>query len=580
MMKTKKIWKILGICIGIAAIIGVTFVRFIPSITNYELVSIVLLVFVCGWKLVIPVAKGRFDRFCMLECLCWLACIVAIYSTLTQGQTEIHSDIATASLLSKSQAKYHSIFPVSWNYGNGEIWVLSINTFVFPFCLIMKNQVLARLLGSVVFILLAVLAVRWVGSTLGHKMYLIAIPVLFVSLRGAYDIILYQAAYTGPIIWILICPLLLYRAMIADEKINVKYMVFYSILTCLLCMSGTRNFAELVLPLFGGMILLLYMDIREKDKICWQVLIRKICTKGSLIVAPAILGFGIYKWLCSWHNVNNTYRNALELADSVQEVMENFRKMIENLLLAFGYDGGQPALSSGTICSMISVIFCVMFIYVVPILQARKIKSENLFFQFYFWFAMVHNAIMMILVVFFGKLEERYLYTTVFTFLFISSHYIMKYWIEHKNFRKHIYCVLFSGAVMIEMMCMANISLGWTTRLTERRQISVEIEERGLTKGYATYWNAYANELYSDMRISFGAVEFIEETIEPYDWLVDNKVYEKTDGESFLMLTDYEIENENQAAVEKVKECCIDQFRVGDEYTVYVFDYDIQGRME
>ena len=94
-----------------------------------------------------------------------------------------------------------------------------------------------------------------------------------------------------------------------------------------------------------------------------------------------------------------------------------------------------------------------------------------------------------------------------------------------------------------------------------------------MTKGYATYWNAYCNEVYSDFRISFGGINLTESGIEPHLWLVDSDVYKKEDTHTFLLLTS--VENDwyiarGQYFFEKP----IDSFIINDMY-VHVFDYDI-----
>ena len=60
--------------------------------------------------------KRKLDIEKVLRIVCFMTIAVACYSILTYGQTDIHSDTATATLLAQSQIRNQSLFPISWNY--------------------------------------------------------------------------------------------------------------------------------------------------------------------------------------------------------------------------------------------------------------------------------------------------------------------------------------------------------------------------------------------------------------------------------------------------------------------------------
>lgn len=106
-----------------------------------------------------------------------------------------------------------------------------------------------------------------------------------------------------------------------------------------------------------------------------------------------------------------------------------------------------------------------------------------------------------------------------------------------------------------------------------KKEFNQELISHGLTKGYATYWNAYSNEVYSDLQISFGGVSIYENSITPFYWLVDSDVYEAEDKNTFLLLN----KEENDMINYNLSNICgepIENFIVQGMY-VYVFDHDI-----
>lgn len=70
-----------------------------------------------------------------------------------------------------------------------------------------------------------------------------------------------------------------------------------------------------------------------------------------------------------------------------------------------------------------------------------------------------------------------------------------------------------------------------------------------LTKGYATYWNAYNNVIYSNFDLEIGAVRIDYNDIQPRYWLADADYFsvDKNLDKSFLILIGSELENYHYA---------------------------------
>lgn len=545
------------------------------GISKYEIVFVLVCGFVLVKNLIYPIVKRNFCEVDILKCLCGFAVASLLYSIMTYGQLNIDSDTASATLLAKSQMENHTLFPATWNYANGDLWVISTNIFVLPFVALLKNQVAARMLGSALFCVVTFLAIRFASKEYEKDCYLIIIPLIFLCMRETYIMLLYQAAYVGPLLWIVLCPVVLYRAVIKDTK--KQYLLLNIVLMVVLSMAGIRNLAEIVLPLWGSAIIFEYVNI-NKNNINKKLGTR--CAKISVaILVPAIIGCGINQWLCSWHNMNNTELNRIVFSNSVDQCFINIGILFKNLFITFGYNGGKELISMEGICNMISITLCILIIFIIPILQIKKLKEESKFVNYAFWFMIVHNMIMIIMAVLFDKVTTRYIYTSIFCTTLVSSRYIMKYFIKQINYRKFIWIGLFGFVIMFESITLLSYSRGWRTEVMQKREITAELQKRGLNKGYATYWNAYNNQIYSDSHIIFGGIYLQEDAVTPMLWLVDGKVFEKEEKNSFLLLTQSENENLSKEVSSKIHDNAIDIY-ANDKYVVYIYDYDIKGQIQ
>lgn len=570
------------------------YLKFREPWSAYEFLFLGAISAVIFEMLVIPVYKKKcLQTDDLLKTVCFAAVAVAAYSILTYGQTDIHSDTATATILAESIRKHHSLFPKTWNYANGDIWVLSINLPVMLAMCFISNQSLARTVGSLIWVCLAMVGVVYQSRKMfKDKSWMLSVPIFGVFLFNMGDVMLYQAAYTGQLLWISVCTTLLYFIYkMYDEKKAGKYLIGYGILMILLVMSGIRLLAEQAVPALGAVVVVLYWEIWNKENIDWKKISRKLSYMCLAVLVPSGMGYGIYKWLCSWHNVNFTENSQTIFVDSLGTVADNLVKTVLALFECFGFSGNIPLVSVLGIRNMISIIICVILCFVIPFLQWRCIEKEADSVRFFYVFGILHNLIMYILAVFLGKNEARYLLTSIMVFVIISARYIYKYWIKQDNLNQYVWSGLFTVATVVMCIGIGEKSINWANIVREEKNFSQELEQYGVKKGYASYWNAYTNEIYSDLKISFGAVLVSTNGISPQKWLVDDATYAYRDGiRSCLILN----ENENALIsknisllfgepVEILKKTKIlgpiNTTLEDSEVHVYIFDHDIAHDM-
>lgn len=571
-------------CILVSAAVNmiIEFVRLCGGLgwTTYEyfLADVELSIFLS--IIVIPVAdKVKVTAEAVLHAVCLMAVAAAVYSTLTYGQANIHSDTAIATILAQSQMRYGSMFPESWCYANGELWVLAMNIFVMPFSAVLHNQSLARALGSVLLIFMAMGGIFYQSrESFQDQSWMLGIPVFLLFLHGpgvwngSADMILYQAAYTGPMLWMTVnCTLACSIFLRKNRKWETALL---AVLLMLLCMGGIRYVAESVLPLWGACMVVLYMQNQKAVRI-------RDCRDGfqravglSLVIGlPSAAGWFLYRRLCAVHILINTGNNATQFVGSLNDCWNNLIVAFLNMFSNFGFLGNAELFTVDGIRNMVSVFACILIVFVIPVLQLRRLREENEAVVFFCVFGVLHNIIMFLLAVFFGKISDNYLLTFIYVFIIISARYVMAYWLRPQNLQKVAYLFIFIASVTVQCMAVLKQSSGWVVSLEEKKAFAQELVSHGLHKGYATFWNAYANEVYSDLQLHIGGIVVGEDDIVPYRWLVDLNIFQAEDTDTFLLLSP----EENDAIGNSLPALYGDPmqvFSVNDMY-VYVFDHDI-----
>lgn len=539
-----------------------------------------------------------------------LAAITTTYSILTYGLTHITSDCATSYLLSKSIAENGSLFPASWNSANGEIWFLNSPLMALPFNLLMANKPLARMIGSVIAVATTCLGMAWFSKRVyKDSSYLVSIPLFLIFVTGttAADADLYQAAYTFILLWLVVCPGLFYFLFYDYQKDLLKkhwlHLALYAVITVGLLMGGNRYLAEQTLPLILTVLTMVYFQLKAEkvgssdsgfDTKAELGLLKKGCLKAlislAIICLPSLIGRGIYNWLNSTRYLNESGTNGIKFVDSVSDLFSNLLRAIQNLYIDFGFTGSVSVTSTAGLRNMVSIIICTIICIIIPILAYKQFDEEDEAGKFYLVFAFWHNLILLTVVICCGKTHERWILTVILVDLIIAARYIYRNWLSAKDLSRYFWTCCFVLASLVEMLYMVKLSDGYKDIYANERNVANQLIEHGLTKGYASFWNAYSTEVYTDGQVEFAGIRVQEDKLFSYYWLVDNSRFEITDGPTFLMLT----EEENAAFADYIHSTLgqeteaftienaymYSDLNLGNGYVytnlyVYVFDYDI-----
>ncbi len=557
--------------------------------TVYELLFIFyefgcLLVFL--YTLITGKAKLRIMP--LLELSCFMLFGIAAYSTLTYGQASIHGDTAIATLLSQAELKYRSLLPRSWVYANGDLWILDTQLATLPFTLILKNQSLARMLGTLVMMILGALGLYLLDRYLLHSgSHLISIPVLFVfffggnyTLMWGNDHIIYQASYTC---WLFLIPaiLILTYHVISNDVIKESkgriYLAIYLIFAVICYARGVRAAAELMIPVAGASLLL--GQIRDP-----KLITKKKLFDMALVFIPMILGLLIYKAILATHIVNISSTSSAVFVASQEEMLTNLVTAFRNLFNIFGFNKGVAAASVEGLADLVAIFCCLLFVFVFPALEISKLREEEEGFVFFFIFAMIHNGLMLIATICFsGKTSPSHILSFVLVSVMLSSHYVMKHLMTVKDTGK-IFCILFLIASLIMGSQLALKSRGWTGKLADRRYAAEVLMEHGLSDymGYGTFWNIYPLSIYSNLKLDVAAIGYSDLAVglTPHANLVDiNKYSPQPDKKGAYILLNYNENEELGGTLESVIGECSEKFTIGEDH-IYVWDHDICSYLE
>ncbi len=504
----------------------------------------------------------------LLKLTAFMAFGTAVFSTLTYGQANIHSDTAMASYLVQAQIKHVSLIPKSWYYTNGDIIFLDNVLTILPFELLLKDQVLARMMGSaLIMILAAVSLVIFDKKMLKSGAYVIAIPVIFVFLFGGNyylmwgnDFINYQACITS---WLIMIPLMLglsYHLFVKRER-SIPLYILYAVLSVLLYIRGLRAIAELLMPLLGAYAVFWYFG-KKKDPL------------AILFVLPPFIGCLLYKVVSSTHSVIFSDVGGTVFAGSQDRVFENILKVFRNMFDIFGYNPDVELASVMGLANITAFLSCLILVFVLPLLQFIKWREETEEVRFFLLFVFLHNLEMFISTVFFDKSFPSHIFTFVLMSVLVSAHYIMKHLFETE---KVLYGFGFMILCIIMSLQLGLMSRGWAAKVAEKRAVADILIEHGLDKckGYGGFWNIYPLGIYSDLRLDVAAIgnSDIGVALTPYRFLVDSDRFVSEDRGSYIIFN-YNENEELGATVESVYGECTEKFEIGESH-VYVWDYDI-----
>ena len=417
-------------------------------------------------------------------------CVVCItaYTLVTYGQTYLHSDTEASLRYYNSMVSSGQLFPDTWNYNNSELYTsyLIFNLSYIMYTLV-NNVIIARVIASVIVLAITVISVIWFSKVfLKNESWVISIPLFFVFIRSnnSREMILWETEYINIIIAFTLVFGITYMILFRSKKLYL--VILNCIFLVMLTASGTRYLAEYILPYFAATVLILFIEKRLLGKENMIVNIKNIMLA---IIIPALIGYGFYAYICSNHLMDSgTYYNEIEIVRSIGEIVNNIRFTGKNLINIFGYNKDAGALNN-----VVAIIVAVAIFFIGPVLECLNFKKFSHEKKTLILFGVIHNILLLGVIIVATKLIERYLLSSVFIAILFSADYIYSLCFDDNKKVKYIFIPLFMALTVllsINLASISNVNGGWKEVLASQKNVGDILAKKGITKGYASYWNA------------------------------------------------------------------------------------------
>ena len=476
--------------------------------------------------------KDRYDLFVkfLLIAVAIISLFAAIYMNLTFGRSAINSDSEGAYRFFRSIEKTHSLYPKTWNTGNGEVYLIHPWYFCALFNFLIKDSALATQLGYSAGLFCVCAGFVWLyKKAFKNDAWTIAIPFLicFIKSEDARFLILIYTCSSGTFLIITFCAALFFYA-INRRPVSKVALFLHGVLVVLMVGSGIRNIAEYVLPILLALALYIFFFQREYK---WEIAMKT----GWTLILPTILGRLLYKYLCATHNMNFGDNSSLKLDFSIAAIIESIKDSCHNTCVIFGYN-----LNNNVYLNALVVIMTIALCVVFPILQLVRIKKSNDNEKGYILYAFMHNWVLLTAIILSHKTQERYIYSTVLVCLALSANYIYHVIFEHKFIIRYVLVFIILFVTLIESNGFYRKTDNWRERLAKQYVISQQLIDAGVTKIYGSYWNVHPIEVYSNGNIKSGTAQILGYSLRNILAQIDNDAYEKRDGRCALLLTEKE----------------------------------------
>ena len=402
---------------------------------------------------------------------------------------------------------------------------------------------------------------------LKNESWILLIPMYFVFLRSnnTRDMMLWQTEYINLIIAFTLVFGISYKAIFSDSSKKILFIIVNGIFLFMLTASGIRYLAEYILPMIVAIAIIFVI---EEKGIKLQNIISYIKIILPVIVIPFIIGYLFNKYICSTHLTwIGTNDNEIEIVRTAGKLFKNIRLTSINLIRIFGYNKKANIANNVT-----SIIIAIAVFIVGPVLECLRFKKVSKERKTLILFGIMHNLVLLAIIILTTKTHERYLLSSVFVAILFTADYVYDICFSSEKKVRYFLIPFFMIATVLLSINLAKVSTlngGWKDALASQKKVGDILVEKGVTKAYASYWNAYTYEYYSNNRVTFGSIYPSERVLEKHYTLVDMKAFQKKEGRSCILFTKDENEQFNRA-VHIILGPEAETFTIKD---TYVFDF-------
>ena len=505
-----------------------------------------------------------------------LVLVSLLIFTFTGSNLYFNSDTATANILAEEIVRTHQYFPEGW-YAGQDLWVFYLHTFIAVFTLFSDDYLFMRSLACTIFIIMAVLSCIYCSrKVMKNNSWLVAVPLLFCGISLEYSTVVFgQCAYITSMIYTFFF-IALFIDSIDGNTLEIRSKAKFIVLLVLMAFigfNGIRQVQIFGLPLAGTVVIYYFFNHYKESVQDFFKKSKPAVIALSGIIAAIIVGYIGFIYFSSLVNFNAGVANIL-LSDF--DIFSRIKTFTNSFIGLFGITYGVPLMSIDGIFNIIKIFVGILLLIVFPILQLKDYNTEESSVKLFSIFAVLHIAEIFTLCIFGAVLSDssRYLFTSEFLLLFLSSHYIYKKLVQNQAQLLRLVTALAMCVYILPLSIPKLLSfVGYKDSLAYVSRIADFLLENDLSYGYSTYWNASVNTCLSNGRVEINSI-YIADRVAPYYWLNSKDRYEANEGRSFLLLT----EEENQYFVNSKSFTELGEavsVLYFENFIIYVYDYNI-----
>lgn len=476
----------------------------------------------------------------------FIACAAMTVFYLAAGYgAYLDSDMSSELVLAKHLASRHTLVSPDWYYST-EIRLLNTQLVFTPLMMLFSNNwQLVRASGCIILLLIlaasCLYAARESGAKPSYSYIFAGLSICVISPIYAQNVII--GAYYIPHASLSLILMGMYMRWLRRRKgILLAGLLGISFV---MGASSVRYLLTAVLPLSGAVVWqFVFADQEELPRTESQ---RKALGVGIGVALSGVVGYALGKWILPQQfNFGADYYGSIGYASfSQHDLLKQLQTVSYGLLNAIGFQDAVPLFGvQGVINAMVLLELCVSGLLVLRRLKSgREDWANTSVYVLLFAFAL-----------------------SLFAFVLLRSIYFDRYWLlvmmigapvmalclsKEKNpvFRQ-LSLLLFVGVTLLTSASCMYYSMRSPQAESEKRMEVVETaQEYGLTRGYATFWNANVVTELSDGELDVVSVELCKDgngdcVLLENRWLesVDDFTMDQPDAPVFLLIGTWEKE--------------------------------------
>jgi len=488
--------------------------------------------------------KSKIITLCSLLAII-IATVLVLYYVIAYSKYEFHADFTDTIMWAQASIDARRLLNPDFYYA--ATLPFGGHLIMIPFVLIFDVSLTAHILGMVTFTLLFILGLILLGRAMRWSLPMISFFVsstllvlsLSAKLREIYwGHIIY---YSLGILFMLVGLTLIFKTInhLDNKKPQLTLYILSAVWFFLCATNLLQSFIIFIVPALGSVILVRFFEVNEplfskRNLPYFQYVF--ICFLASC------LGFMV--GLILTKNYGGTYADAYSTFSAPSEWMNNLHRFLNHWTSLLGVNvlDGQPFSNKVGIINLIKIMFSILLL-VLPIIMIKSYRKLD----YYQKVLLLYHWIMTFLIMLgyiFGRLSAANwrLSPIVATSVITALSYI--YYL-FKDVKLQRFGVVLASVFVIIIYLSASTIKPDTNNNSDIFSVIDLLEEKNLTYGYATFWQANNITVLSNSKIKSRCIEIQNGSYNNCTYQTNKNWYKDQPNQSnyFLLLTKNEYNN-------------------------------------